>query len=137
MQVNQHRIVNIEIPFSTAHIALARRTVAELAKSMCFSQSQVEDIMVAVGEACTNAVKHGCETETMPSIHVKCILKSKEISVKITNHKISERTLRIPKTPNTMNENGYGLFLMSQLMDKVRIENTDCRASVYMTKRLD
>lgn len=137
VHVNQRRIVNLEIPFSNAHIALARRTVAELAKSMSFSQSQVEDITVAVGEACTNAVKHGCKTEAMPLIHVKCILKNNEMSVRITNHKISDRSLCVPSKPNLSNENGYGLFLMSRLMDRVKIENTGNTACVMMTKRLN
>lgn len=134
--MSHHRIINLEIPFSTYHVYLARKAIAALASSHRFTASQVDDITVAVGEACTNAVKHGCTSKDNPAIRVKCILKAQEICISISNSKPSNNPLTVPAQPDTQNENGYGLYLMNSLMDRVRIRQTSGHATVVMTKKL-
>lgn len=130
------RVVNIEIPFSASCVRDVRNAIAELAESHSFSKNQIDDIMVAVGEACTNAVKHGSKTQDHPAIKIRCSLKPYEISISVSNSCDSDSTLVIPSEPDTENENGYGLYLIDQLMDSVRIKHTANQATVVMTKRL-
>lgn len=134
--LSHRRVINLEIPFSTSHIFLARKAIAAFACSIKFTSAQVEDITLAVGEACTNAVKHGCVSQRAPTVRVKCVLRPEEICISVMNSKHSDKPLQIPCQPDTRKGNGYGLFIMSKLMDRVRIHQTDDYAAVIMTKRV-
>jgi len=46
-------------PISAAYVTVARQTVEGVAKRMPFARTEVEDVKLAVGEACNNAIKHG------------------------------------------------------------------------------
>ena len=132
--MSHRRVVNIEMPFTKDYVFLARRAVRELARSLSFTKCQLDEITLAVGEACTNAVKHGCCSKTYSSIRLKCILRPHEICILISNPRDSSAPLMIPVEPDTEKENGYGLFIMNNLMDRVRIRHTSHHATVMMTK---
>ncbi len=134
--MSHRRVINLEIPFSTSHVFLARKAVAAFASSIRFTAGQVDDITVAVGEACTNAVKHGCTSKANPSVRVRCVIRSQDICISVSNSKLSENKMAVPLQPDTRKENGYGLFLMNNLMDRVIIKQTDEHATVVMTKRV-
>lgn len=48
--------VEISIPAGTAYVGIVRLAVASLARSAGFDEERVDDIRIAVSEACTNAV---------------------------------------------------------------------------------
>lgn len=49
-------VVELSIPAGTAYVGIIRLAVASLARSAGFDEERVEDIRIAVSEACTNAV---------------------------------------------------------------------------------
>jgi len=134
--LSHRRVINLEIPFSVSHVFLARKAVAAFASSLHFTSGQVDDITVAVGEACTNAVKHGCTSKNNPAVRVKCVLRAQDICITVSNSKSSNNCMIVPQEPDTQKENGYGLFIINHLMDRVRIRETDKHAMVVMTKRI-
>ncbi|HOM71293.1 MAG TPA: ATP-binding protein, partial [Armatimonadota bacterium] len=52
--------IRLEIPSATEYVGVVRRAVEGIARRMNFDSSEVEDLKLAVGEACTNAIKHVC-----------------------------------------------------------------------------
>lgn len=48
--------VEMSIPAGTAYVGIIRLAVASLARSAGFDEERVDDIRIAVSEACTNAV---------------------------------------------------------------------------------
>jgi len=50
--------VELRIPRSCEFVRVARKTAGALAHQLRFTLPDVQDIELAVGEACTNAVEH-------------------------------------------------------------------------------
>ncbi len=48
--------VDIAIPPASVYVGIVRLTVASLARSAGFDEARIDDIRIAVSEACTNAV---------------------------------------------------------------------------------
>jgi len=97
-------------------VALARSAVAEFAISCGFYRDVAEDIKLAVGEACNNAVEHaGSERD----FNVICGYDKDALVVSIEDH---GRGFEFkPPDPNRelLQSRGLGIFLMRKLMDSV------------------
>lgn len=52
--------VELRLPNRPEFVAVARLTVSAIAARLEFDINDIEDIKVAVAEACTNAIEHGC-----------------------------------------------------------------------------
>ena len=74
-------IVKLEFPGSPKLISIARRTVGEIAQRTALTCSQVEDLKIAVGEACCNAVRFS-EPKHAP-VTVRCIMKDDHLQVEV------------------------------------------------------
>ncbi|MDQ6825505.1 MAG: ATP-binding protein [Candidatus Eremiobacteraeota bacterium] len=97
-------------------VALARSAVAEFAISCGFYREVAEDIKLAVGEACNNAVEHaGCEKD----FNVSCGYDEDALVVSIEDH--GQGFEFKPPDPNRelLQSRGLGIFLMRKLMDSV------------------
>jgi serine/threonine-protein kinase RsbW len=100
-----------------------RRQVIEFLQSSSFSQEDLSDIELAVGEACVNALKHGSPNGERDEIRVKC--------AKCVNAAVIEVSDKGPGfDPNSvkqfskdnLTEGGVGIFLMRSLMDTVEFD---------------
>lgn len=112
-----------------------RNEVAAFARGMGFSDTGVDDIKLAVGEAVSNAIRHGSVCDD--SIEVKC-----------HNHNDALRvTLRYPSTefdpdsipPPTYSsapEGGMGIYFMKLVMDHVDYEFQDGFTALTIEKKL-
>ncbi|NBV41510.1 anti-sigma B factor RsbW [bacterium] len=56
-------VVTIEIPSESSFVGVVRLAISGVASRMNFSIDEIEDIKVAVSEACTNAVQHAYGTD--------------------------------------------------------------------------
>lgn len=128
--------MQLEIPSSPEYVAIVRRAVEGVARRMRFDAGQIEDLKLAVGEACTNAVKYGCPTEDCPNVEIKCIMTSESLTVEIRNNHSSDCcSPAVPNQPDLTREGGLGLYLMRQLMDEVNLTWERDVAVVRMLKR--
>jgi serine/threonine-protein kinase RsbW len=63
-------LVNLVIPAKTDFVGIARLAVSGIANRMGFSYDDIEDLKLAVSEACTNAVVHNIQMEKVTSKYV-------------------------------------------------------------------
>ena len=63
--------VEIEIPSRSVYVGVVRLALAALARSAGLSEESVDDLKIAVGEACANAVI--VNEETAPDVPVKVL----------------------------------------------------------------
>lgn len=56
-------IVEMKIPAKPDYVAIARLTLSGIANRMGFSYDDIEDMKIAISEACTNAVQHAYKEE--------------------------------------------------------------------------
>jgi serine/threonine-protein kinase RsbW len=101
------------------NVGLARQAIAAFAGACGFSEDEVSDIRLAVGEALSNAVEHGSETPAR-RIVVECWFGGDELSIQIQDKgsAFAEPSDRANVEPDDRGR-GFGIFLMRRLMDEV------------------
>lgn len=75
---------------------------------------------MAVGEACTNALKHGSPRGELDEVRAKCMCCEQTVIVEISDNGHGfDPDLVVPPAPEDFRENGRGLMVMRGLMDAV------------------
>ncbi len=112
--------VVVRIPRKAEWVAVARLAVAAVAIRLHFSYEEIEDLKLAVAEACTHAIR----TETGETITVECEPFEDSLRVRIG-------------TDDAEHEHDHaddiGLFLIRSLMDDVTYGRS---GEILMTKRI-
>lgn len=134
-------LVHLTIPAKPDYVGIARLTISGIANRMGFSYDDIEDLKLAVSEACTNAVDHAyCGGEG--EIFVSCNIYVDRLQIEVIDRgnsfdvqEVEKRTGPIQMKPsmNAVRERGLGLYLMKTLMDHVEIKG-DNGVIVSMTK---
>ena len=130
----ERETIKMEVTANPEYVSIIRLTVSGLANKVGFSLDDIEDMKVAVSEACTNAIKHSNDdifyiTYTMLENGLTIEISDKGEGYNIEN--IPQPDLENPK------ENGLGLFIIQTLMDDVSIESIENQGTtIKMTKYL-
>lgn len=138
--VTEPNVVTLTIPCAAEYVGTARLTILGVASRMGFSYDQVEDIRLAVGEACTNAIARAEESaiHAKPTITISSHIEPKQLVVEIedtvvgTNESIPvdlEKT-----TGEEVNPAELGALLMEILVDEVAISTKPTGTHVRLTK---
>lgn len=115
--------ISISIPTKSEYVSVARLTASVLANKIGFDIEEIEDIKVAVGEACNNAVLHGKCKDTYD---INFIVSETSFQIEVidcgSGFKMDEY-----KAPDLENpkESGLGLFIMKSLMDEVEVKSSN------------
>lgn len=137
--------VDLVIPAKPEYVGIVRLTTSGVANRMGYSYDDIEDIKIAVSEACTNAVNHAYKGREDGKVSIKISSFSDRLEIMVVDQGKSfdyENTVKKLKPLNAdvdlehVNEGGLGLFLIDTLMDKVTVNN-DSGVVVMMTKFLN
>jgi serine/threonine-protein kinase RsbW len=128
--------VTLRIPGQAEYVAVARLTVAGIASRMGFPYDAVDDIKVAVGEACTNAIEHAAPDAPEAAIEICCQVESEFLVIEILDQgKGFDPAME--SQPDPLAGGGLGLVLIRALMDEVQLNSrTGKGTQVRMVKRL-
>lgn len=137
LELRQGEVIHLEIPSAPEYVAIARHAVEGIARRMQFTPSQIEDLKLAFGEACTNAVKYGCPCEEYPNVEIKCVVLEDGLLVEIRNSVSDCSCPTVPSMPDFTHEGGRGLYMMRQLVDEVDMTWSPELAVVKMFKRTE
>ena len=130
-------VIELRIPSSAAYISVARHAVESVARRLPFGQSDVEDVKLAVGEACNNAVKHSLEQDSGGPVTVRCIVSPRSLEIEVRNcHAANLPCPDVSRAPDLNKEGGLGFYLMRQLVDHVEFTWGDDFALVRLVKRI-
>lgn len=138
--MNQERaseLIELSIPLRSEYVGMIRLTVASVANGMGFDIESIEDIKVALSEACSNAIVHGgCSEEENFLVQ---LIREKErlvISVSDFGKGYSVQSVQQPKLEE-LNEGGLGIFIIKSLMDDVKVKSGNGQGtSITMIKNL-
>ncbi|WP_168119687.1 anti-sigma B factor RsbW [Paenibacillus sp. HB172176] len=136
--------IRMTIPASAEYLDIIRTTLYAVASKAGFSYEDIEDMKVAVTEACANAIQHAYEDRTSNGqvdlmfqwdeedfvINVKDDGRSFEPGL---NEKSMAGLQNIPLSEATAG--GLGIFLMKALMDEVEVRTAQ-GTEVVLTKRM-
>lgn len=123
----QPAVVELTIPCRPEFVSVARLAILGVASRMPLSYDEVEDVRLAVGEACTTAVERAVKVDKTDT---KITIRSEISDAKLTIDVI-DQVGREPAPPaeNTqsleeLDEQGLGALLMELLVDEIEVKPT-------------
>lgn len=137
--------IEMKIPAKAQYVGVIRLTLSGIATRMGFSYEALEDLKIAVSEACTNAVQHAYKTNEKGEVTIGFGLFHDHLEVMVADNgqSIDFDAARQGIGPYSqddsaefLREGGLGLYLIETLMDEVRIHHKK-GVTVFMTKYLE
>ncbi len=124
-----------EVPGVPGACRQVRNVVAQFATEMGFGQLDVDDIKLAVGEAISNAIRHGSICDE--TIEVKCENRdgTLTVSLKYPSSAFDPQAVPAP-TYASAPEGGMGIHFMRLVMDNVAYDFQDGFTLLTIEKRL-
>jgi len=127
--------VELRIPSKAEWVAVARLAVAAVANRLHFSIEEIEDVKLAVAEACTNCIQHASGSD---QIEITCETQVHGLTVRVRDHgvgttpdEIQSRRISEPRV------GGLGVFLIRSLMDTVEYDvHPERGTNLVMTKKV-
>ena len=129
-----YETIKMEIPANPDYVSILRLTTSGIANKLGFSMDDIEDMKVAVSEACSNAVKHSEDNKV--SINFNLLNNGIQIEIIDNGKGYDVDAIETPDLSNPK-EGGLGLFIIQTLMDEVDIESRGNQGTtIKMTKYL-
>lgn len=129
--VGQLDKVELRIPARPEWVVVARLTVAAIANRLPFTIEDIEDLKLAIAEACTYVIASSSET-----IDIVCETGTDFVRIRVRDRG-TIKPEAAPKHLSGASTEGLGIFLIQALMDEV--EHTppdDSSGELIMTKRV-
>ncbi|MCK9858800.1 ATP-binding protein [Paenibacillus sp. ATY16] len=136
-------MIRLQIPSHADYIDIVRVCLYGIASKLNFSYEDIEDMKVAVSEACTNAVLHGgSEKEGGSLIDVTFQPSEAGITIIVKNDgppfEHTEAGIASPPLQgieiSELPVGGLGIYLMEALMDEVLVQSNESSTEVILTK---
>jgi serine/threonine-protein kinase RsbW len=129
--------VELKIPAKAEWVAVARLAVAAVASRLHFSVDEIEDIKLAIAEACTNCIQRAGENDR---IEITSEVLIDEVRVSVRDRSVGHKLESVDKDAGLAEgkrTEELGVFLIRALMDDVAY-NVDARegTELIMTKRV-
>ena len=129
-----YETIKMEISANPEYVSIIRLTTSGISIKVGFCLDDIEDLKVAISEACTNAIKHSLEDRF--TIIYTMIEKGLTIEIIDNGKGYNTKEVSEPDLDN-LKESGMGLFIIESLMDELIVESTEGKGtSIKMTKYL-
>ena len=126
--------IKMEIASNPQYVSVIRLTTSGIANKIGFCLEDIEDIKVAVSEACTNAIKHSLDNKF--SVEYTIFENGLTITIIDSGKGYDVDSIDVPNLEEPK-ESGLGLFIIQSLMDEVEIKsNINYLTVIKMTKYL-
>lgn len=129
--------VELKIPAKAEWVAVARLAVSAVASRLLFSVDEIEDVKLAIAEACTNCIQHGSGTD---QIEITCEALASELIITVRDRGVALHFERVESKAGFGDEHRteeLGVFLIRALMDTVNyIVDQKSGTELVMTKRV-
>lgn len=110
--------VELRIPRKPEFVRLARATAWALAAQLDFVVSHADDIKLAVGEACTNAVEH-VPADRSDEVVVRFLVDPERLTVEVVDN--GPGFVIADGVAPGESERGLGLVIIQSIMDEVNV----------------
>ncbi|HZN13298.1 MAG TPA: ATP-binding protein [Acidimicrobiales bacterium] len=132
--------VALEIPARAEFVALARLVVSSVALSRReLADDRIDDLKLAVSEACTNAIEAHGAIDAHERVTVRCEESDDRLDILIEDRGAGFDPTTLPEhppvtDPDRLNfERGLGIPLIRSLVDEVDFATSDTGTSVRLT----
>jgi serine/threonine-protein kinase RsbW len=135
-------VVELEIPARAEFVALARLVVSSFAStSFGLEDDRIDDLKIAVSEACTNAIEAHDAAETDERVFIRCDDNEGHLEVRIEDRGRGFDPETLPEHPPVTDptrlkfERGLGIPLIRSLVDDLDITSSDEGTKVRIVMR--
>ena len=137
MTVPAAETVQLTIPCRPEYVGVARLAVLGIASRMPFSYDEVEDVRLAVGEACTHAVERAGPSRA--TLRISSVIAPHALIIEVVDDVAAGSEAAPTEEALLLDEAGVdpehlGALLMEILVDEVKIESTAAGTRVVLTK---
>lgn len=136
--------IEMKIPAKADYLGVVRLTLSGISNRMGYTYEEIEDLKIAVSEACTNAVQHAYHKDENGEIIIGFGIYDNKLEIMVADNGVSFNFLQTKSdlgpytkssTTDQLAEGGLGLYLIETLMDDVRVLNQS-GVTVFMVKYL-
>ncbi len=127
------------LPSEPGNERTALRRAGEVAATFGIRAEKLEGLKTAVAEATMNAIEHGNHNDPVLPVTVRIIARDDELTVQISDEG-GERPIAISETPDIeaklrgeQKPRGWGLFLIQNMVDAMRVTTHDGRHTVELS----
>jgi anti-sigma regulatory factor (Ser/Thr protein kinase) len=124
-------LADFRLPSDAGNEIAAMQRVEEAVEPIGLPRRQIDRLKTAVSEATMNAIEHGNKFRSDLEVAIDVRVSDSELSVRITDHG-GGQPVPTPETPDLdaklaglQSPRGWGLFLISKMVDDVRITSDD------------
>ena len=135
-------VIELEIPARAEFVALARLVVSALASSDSnLADERIDDLKLAVSEACTNAIEAHDAAGSSEQVLVRCRAGAETLEVCVEDRGHGFDPAGLPDHPPVTDpdrlkyERGLGIPLIKALVDEVQFNPTDEGTAVRLVMR--
>jgi serine/threonine-protein kinase RsbW len=138
--MNDDNKVSITIPSSSEYVGVVRLAVSGIATRMNFTVEEIEDIKIAISEACTNAVQHAYPT-TPGHINITSCIEDDKLTIEVSDKGVGfDTNILGSKEQREKSEKklglGLGLTFIKNLMDEADVQSQVGKGTtIRMTKQ--
>ncbi len=125
--------VELAIPAKAEWVAVARLAVAAVASRLRFSVDEIEDVKLAIAEACTTCIQYA---QSAARIAITCEAEAELLRVSVGVRGTGPRLHAVPESDDALQTDDLGIFLIRALMDTVEQSDTTDGRIVVMTKHV-
>ena len=116
--------IELQLPSKLGFEKVAMNTAASVARLMGFGDERIEDLKMAIAEACINAMEHGNKLDETLSVGVVLSMGTDSLEVKVVDNGTGPQGhAAAPDIDKKMHEEeearGMGMFLIESLVDEV------------------
>lgn len=119
-----HLALELEIPSDVRYIERVVEMVTRQCEQLAYSTRQMSlNVPVALTEALSNAILRGNQEHLAKRVQVRCDVNRERLVLEVVDEgsgfDLDECLVDATSPENLVREDGRGLFLMAQLMDRV------------------
>jgi serine phosphatase RsbU (regulator of sigma subunit)/anti-sigma regulatory factor (Ser/Thr protein kinase) len=138
-----HVLAEFDEPSVSGNERVIMDRVAAAAKGVGLDPKRFERLKTAVSEAAMNAIEHGNQRRADLPVHVRVAATADELTVTIVDNG-GGREIPQAETPDLeaklaglQKPRGWGLFLITNMVDDLRTHTTETHHTVELVMRLD
>ncbi len=126
--------LSVNLPRETVSVPVIRRLAAQALHAFGVAEDDIDDVQLAIGEACANVIDHASDTDTY---EVQVELAADRCAITVVDHGSGFDGSAVPGGAGDSAESGRGLTLMHALVDNVAFRNEPQAGTVvHMVKGL-
>ncbi|WDV45922.1 ATP-binding protein [Clostridiaceae bacterium M8S5] len=126
MNTQNNDIIKVTLKKKPEYVSIIRVTASSIANKMGFNIEEIEDIKLALGEACISIIKNSNHVEG--EYNISFIINENSLGIKIEDFN-NDNNIKDCK-----NKDDLSFFIINTLMDEVKCDKNDKNITVLLTK---